>query len=117
MKIAFLVGLTIGLIGTMLSIAFRNWYVSFIISVLTGIVPIMLASIFKNISIVYNTRSKISGKNVGKVLEDLDTYARILTAFALPNIVIGIFVYLVTTQGYMGCLHAKPSASIPIHGQ
>ncbi len=93
MKIAFIAGILIAFVGTLMTFAFRNWYVSFAISVLTGIVPIILASVFKNISIGYNTRSKISGKKVGKVVEDLETYAKILTAFALPNIVIGIFAY------------------------
>ncbi|WHH60174.1 hypothetical protein [Petroclostridium sp. X23] len=93
MLIAFIVGFIIALIGCILSFVTGNWYISFGISIVMAIISVLVASVFKNFSLILTARVRSENKKKGKELLELEAYSRILTLFALPNIIIAVFLY------------------------
>ena len=93
MLTAFILGLGMTCVGLLLSLAVQNWYISFGISAVIGAISLVITSILKNFALILRKRAEVRPKEAQKVLRELESMAKILMAFGLPNVVNGIILY------------------------
>ncbi|MFU0823573.1 hypothetical protein [Clostridium sp.] len=93
MIIALVIGLFVAAIGALVSMAIDNWQFSFAISGVAAVMSIVMSSMFRNIGIISRKRAEARGEKGNKALEEGENWARALSLFGLPNIIITIVLY------------------------
>lgn len=94
MIIAFIAGLLVAGLGALLSMIVNNWQVSFVISSTVAVISIVLTSLFKNVSAIYQKRSEIRKEGKLKAIDDIDVWAKIIAIIGFPNIIVAVWLFL-----------------------
>lgn len=93
MVAAFTIGLFVAGIGALVSMAIGNWQFSFAISGVAAVMSIVMSSMFRNIGIISRKKAEARGEEGNRALREGENWARMISLFGFPNILITVILY------------------------
>ena len=93
MIIALIIGSAIALFNILIAIIVNEWNIALILSGTVAVIAIVITSIIRNASLIFNRRSKDDQAN-RKSLMEIENIAKMITVFTIPHVLVTVVLFL-----------------------